>query len=50
MEVAFQAKLKAGSEGQVTLDDDWFSKRLEDCELAWVYLMDEVFVFEWQQS
>jgi COP9 signalosome complex subunit 6 len=46
MEVAFQAKLKAGSEGQVTLDDDWFSKRLEDCELAWIYLMDEVFVFK----
>lgn len=31
MEVAFQAKLKANSEGDVALDDEWFSKRLEDC-------------------
>ncbi|KZM22241.1 uncharacterized protein EKO05_0011349 [Ascochyta rabiei] len=30
MEVAFQAKLKSSASGEVTLDDDWFSKRLED--------------------
>ena len=32
MEVAFQAKLKANAEGEVALDDEWFSKRLEDCK------------------
>lgn len=32
MEVAFQAKLQVNSEGEVALDDEWFSKRLEDCE------------------
>ena len=31
MEVAFQAKLIANQDGEVVLDDDWFSKRLEDC-------------------
>ncbi|KAF2125993.1 hypothetical protein P153DRAFT_346762 [Dothidotthia symphoricarpi CBS 119687] len=30
MEVAFQAKLKSTDDGEVTLDDEWFSKRLED--------------------
>ncbi|CAO2651628.1 Nn.00g041980.m01.CDS01 [Neocucurbitaria sp. VM-36] len=30
MEVAFQAKLKANDNGEVALDDEWFSKRLED--------------------
>ncbi|KAL6704868.1 hypothetical protein ACN47E_007551 [Coniothyrium glycines] len=30
MEVAFQAKLRADSEGEAALDDEWFSKRLED--------------------
>ncbi|KAF2852661.1 hypothetical protein T440DRAFT_392252 [Plenodomus tracheiphilus IPT5] len=30
MEVAFQAKLKVNKEGDVALDDEWFSKRLED--------------------
>ncbi|KAJ4346042.1 hypothetical protein N0V95_005775 [Ascochyta clinopodiicola] len=30
MEVAFQAKLKSSADGEVILDDDWFSKRLED--------------------
>ncbi|KAH7359656.1 hypothetical protein BKA66DRAFT_574125 [Pyrenochaeta sp. MPI-SDFR-AT-0127] len=30
MEVAFQAKLKAGESGEVVLDDEWFSKRLDD--------------------
>ncbi|KAJ4983219.1 cop9 signalosome subunit 6 [Stagonosporopsis vannaccii] len=30
MEVAFQAKLNASADAQVTLDDEWFSKRLED--------------------
>jgi hypothetical protein len=30
MEVAFQAKLKQ-ADGEVVLDDEWFSKRLEDC-------------------
>jgi len=32
MEVAFQAKLKSNADGDVVLDDEWFSKRLEDCE------------------
>ena len=32
MEVAFQAKLTASEEGEVVLDDEWFSKRVEDCE------------------
>lgn len=32
MEVAFQAKLKSSDDGEVTLDDEWFSKRLEDCK------------------
>lgn len=32
MEVAFQAKLKTNEEGEVVLDDEWFSKRVEDCE------------------
>lgn len=36
MEVAFQAKLNSSEDGQVTLDDDWFSKRLEDCELLYL--------------
>ena len=31
MEVAFQAKLVSNNEGDVVLDDEWFSKRLEDC-------------------
>ncbi|KAH6625738.1 hypothetical protein C7974DRAFT_313963 [Boeremia exigua] len=30
MEVAFQAKLNSNANGEVTLDDDWFSKRVED--------------------
>ncbi|KAL1655741.1 hypothetical protein SLS61_001765 [Didymella pomorum] len=30
MEVAFQTKLNSSADGEVTLDDDWFSKRLED--------------------
>jgi hypothetical protein len=34
MEVAFQAKLTSTADGEVTLDEDWFSKRLEDCEFA----------------
>lgn len=32
MEVAFQAKLK-DADGDVVLDDEWFSNRLEDCTL-----------------
>jgi hypothetical protein len=32
MEVAFQAKLKANDAGEVVLDSEWFSKRLEDCK------------------
>jgi COP9 signalosome complex subunit 6 len=32
MEVAFQAKLKSNADGDVVLDDEWFSKRLEDCK------------------
>ena len=31
MEVAFQAKLKASDNGDIVLDDEWFSKRLDDC-------------------
>lgn len=34
MEVAFQAKLRSNAESDVVLDDEWFSKRLEDCGLA----------------
>lgn len=34
MEVAFQAKLNSSADGEVTLDDEWFSKRLEDCKLT----------------
>ncbi|ORY15152.1 hypothetical protein BCR34DRAFT_533319 [Clohesyomyces aquaticus] len=30
MEVAFQAKLKGNDEGEIVLDDEWFSKRLDD--------------------
>ncbi|KAF2248424.1 hypothetical protein BU26DRAFT_458719 [Trematosphaeria pertusa] len=30
MEVAFQAKLTPNAAGEVVLDDEWFSKRLED--------------------
>jgi len=30
MEVAFQAKLEMNTHGDVMLDDEWFSKRLED--------------------
>jgi COP9 signalosome complex subunit 6 len=33
MEVAFQAKLKSNEEGEVVLDDEWFSKRVEDCKI-----------------
>jgi hypothetical protein len=33
MEVAFQAKL-VEKEGEVVLDNEWFSKRLEDCKLS----------------
>ena len=33
MEVAFQAKLEQNPDGEVVLDDEWFSKRLEDCKL-----------------
>jgi COP9 signalosome complex subunit 6 len=32
MEVAFQAKLKANDAGDVVLDEEWFNKRIEDCE------------------
>ena len=32
MEVAFQAKLKSNEDGDVVLDDEWFSKRLDDCK------------------
>lgn len=34
MEVAFQAKLKSSDDGEVTLDDEWFNKRLEDCRFT----------------
>ncbi|KAI0587852.1 cop9 signalosome subunit 6 protein [Pyrenophora tritici-repentis] len=30
MEVAFQAKLQSNQDGDTTLDDEWFSKRIED--------------------
>ncbi|RAR08131.1 sorbitol dehydrogenase [Stemphylium lycopersici] len=30
MEVAFQAKLQSNQDGETTLDDVWFSKRIED--------------------
>lgn len=33
MEVAFQAKLKPNDDGEIVLDDEWFSKRLDDCKL-----------------
>jgi hypothetical protein len=36
MEVAFQAKLKSNEDGEVVLDDEWFSKRVEDCMLVLV--------------
>ena len=32
MEVAFQAKLKVDQSGEAVLDDEWFSKRIEDCK------------------
>ena len=32
MEVAFQAKLLSNEQGDVVLDDEWFMKRLDDCE------------------
>jgi COP9 signalosome complex subunit 6 len=32
LEVAFQASLKANADGEVVLDDEWFSKRIEDCK------------------
>jgi hypothetical protein len=32
MEVAFQAKLRSSEDGEVALDDEWFSKRIEDCK------------------
>lgn len=32
MEVAFQAKLKENKDGEIVLDDGWFSARLEDCK------------------
>lgn len=38
MEVAFQAKLKSGVDGEITLDDEWFGKRLEDCRLASIHI------------
>jgi COP9 signalosome complex subunit 6 len=31
MEVAFQAKLQSNQDGETILDDEWFSKRIEDC-------------------
>ena len=34
MEVAFQAKLVEKEGGEVVLDDQWFSKRLEDCKFS----------------
>jgi COP9 signalosome complex subunit 6 len=33
MEVAFQAKLQSNQDGETVLDDEWFSKRIEDCKL-----------------
>jgi hypothetical protein len=38
MEVAFQAKLKSSADGEVALDDEWFSKRIEDCKLVYLSL------------
>lgn len=48
MEVAFQAKLIASSDGEVVLDDEWFSKRLEDCMLIYTHLAinDAIFLAE----
>ncbi|KAA8617528.1 hypothetical protein A1F94_012398 [Pyrenophora tritici-repentis] len=34
MEVAFQAKLQSNQDGDTTLDDEWFSKRIEDCRFS----------------
>jgi COP9 signalosome complex subunit 6 len=34
MEVAFQAKLSSNADGEVVLDAEWFSERLEDCKLS----------------
>ena len=34
MEVAFQAKLQSNEDGETILDDEWFSKRIEDCEFT----------------
>lgn len=33
MEVAFQAKLKETKDGDLSLDDEWFAARVEDCKL-----------------
>lgn len=33
MEVAFQVKLKTNGAGEVSLDDEWFKNRIEDCTL-----------------
>ncbi|KAF1828894.1 hypothetical protein BDW02DRAFT_634852 [Decorospora gaudefroyi] len=30
MEVAFQAKLRSSDDGEIVLDDEWFSKRIDD--------------------
>lgn len=38
MEVAFQAKLQSNEDGETTLDDDWFSKRIEDCKPYPIFL------------
>lgn len=40
MEVAFQAKLKSNEDGETILDDEWFSKRIEDCEFTPVSFID----------
>lgn len=32
MEVAFEAKLIAGDDGEVRIDDQWFGERLEQCK------------------
>lgn len=37
MEVAFQAKLVANEQDDVVLDDEWFMKRLDDCEFPYYY-------------
>ena len=34
MEVAFQAKLLPNQDGETVLDDEWFSKRIEDCKFS----------------